>query len=61
MKTLQQIKTEATQREHRRVFDNMSLPPRDIEATDPKTGASWIKRAWTALNRFGWGRWELDR
>ena len=50
------IKTAATRREYRRVYDNFCLPPRDIWA-DCRDGR-WVRRAWTAGHLFGWSRWQ---
>jgi hypothetical protein len=50
------IKLMATKKEYKRVYDNMNLPPRDIEAEC--SDGRWIRRAWTGLNIFGWNRWE---
>ncbi len=53
--TDKQIKNRATREENTRVFDHMMLPPRDIiaECSD----GTWIKRAWSFLNSFGWDKW----
>lgn len=54
--TLQAKKTAATRAEYSRVYDNFNLPPRDIVVEHE--GETYIRRAWTALREFGWGRWE---
>jgi hypothetical protein len=50
------IKAAATHREYRRVYDNFNLPPRDICADCPS--GRYVRRAWTAPGRFGWGPWQ---
>ena len=56
MKTDRQIKTEATKAEHKRVFENMNPPARDITAEC--SDGTWVREAWNGLNSFGWGRWS---
>jgi len=55
MKTDRQIKKEATQKEMRRVFDNMNIPPEDIfaECSD----GLWVRAAWSNFRHFGWDKW----
>lgn len=50
------LKARASKREFLRVYDNMSLPPRDIvvECSD----GQWVRHAWQSVARFGWSRWE---
>jgi hypothetical protein len=49
---INQQKIQATKAEHKRVYENMNLPARDIEIP------GWIKEAWNGLNSFGWGKWR---
>ena len=50
------IKQAATRAEHRRVYDNFGLPPRDIyaECSDGR----WVRWAWVSGRVFGWERWQ---
>jgi hypothetical protein len=50
------IKAKATKLEHKRVFDNFSLPPKDIYAQC--SDGLWVRRAWTIVSTFGWDKWE---
>jgi len=50
------IKTRATKAEFARVYDNFSLPPRDIHAEC--SDGCWVRRAWAFSGSFGWNRWE---
>ena len=54
--TLTAVKSQATKREHRRVFDHMMDPPRDIEVE--YDGAVYCRRTWQSGRSFGWGPWE---
>lgn len=51
-----QIKAEASKAEYKRVYDNMSLPPRNIVAEC--SDGMWQRDAWSALGRFGWSKWH---
>jgi len=55
-KELRKLKTAKTKAEYSRVFDHFCLPPRDIFVEYKQK--TYIKKAWQALNRFGWGKWE---
>lgn len=57
-KTDRQIKQAATKAEHKRVYDNMNLPPQDIYA-DCSDGR-WVRRAWQSVGKFGWEKWVRD-
>lgn len=59
MKSVKQLKREATLREYKRVFDNMCLPARDIFVETSE--GRYMRSAWTNLNSFGWSKWELVR
>ena len=54
--TEKQIKADATKAEYARVYDNMILPPMDIHAECPS--GHHVRKAWSGLNTFGWGRWQ---
>ena len=50
------IKAIATKKEYNRVYNNYNLPPQDIivQCND----GTWRRKAWQALNKFGWKKWE---
>lgn len=50
------LKLKATLREHKRVYDDMILPARNIVAQC--SDGIWIKKAWTSPHSFGWSKWE---
>lgn len=56
--TDKQIKTQATKKEFRRVFDNFCLPGRDIIASC--SDGTYRRKFWQNLNRFGWDKWKKD-
>lgn len=57
---IRKAKLAATKAEYSRVYDNMCLPPCDIEAE--ADGRRFVRRAWTGPNTFGWSRWmEIDK
>lgn len=51
-----QIKADASKAEYARVYNNMSLPPRNIVAEC--SDGTWQRDAWSAPGRFGWGKWH---
>jgi hypothetical protein len=55
IKTDTQIKTEATQRERYRVFENMNAP-QDIYAEC--SDGTWFRGVWRNVKYFGWDKWK---
>ncbi len=54
--TEKQMKADATKAEYARIYDNMILPPQDIHVKC--SNGHHVRKVWTSLNTFGWGRWQ---